>query len=517
MAQQQQPYTRGEGWQTFPVPCTGGLVLNEDALEQAMKKPGSALQLINYEPSLEGGYRRILGYTKFDTSALTGSGAVLGSFIFNDKVVAQRGTIVSVGTGSGWTVINGVDVRTAAVKCIAAKFEWDKRYIVVVDGGSGLKPYMYDSTNTYTSLTNAPSSQTFVAEFKRYLWFCDGTEVITFSAPGAPNDYNAINGAGAINVGMGVTGMAAWRDELYLFNNKTIKKISGTSSTNWTVSPVAENLGCLNPFTIQELGGDVVFRADDGIRNIAGTAFINDRDLNNISRPIMKLASELPHTDLTSVVIRDKNQYRLIHSTETSQGDQGIIGVNQTGTVSANTAAQWEWSTTSGLKMSCANSGIYNNEHKAVMGDWSGFVYSLENGDTFNGTGITSVWQTPYLVFTDPDIRKTIYKLCAFLKCEGDLTIRVGVVLDYSNPSIPQPPGSSVAISGGSVFFDSGDPIIFDVGSITFDAITTQKPCCNLNGSGFSFSFVFSSQAEDANASHIIQSTTIQFREAAKR
>lgn len=53
-------------WQTFPVEFKGGLVTNLAPLQQGLTAPGTARALINFEPSIEGGYRRILGYTKFD-------------------------------------------------------------------------------------------------------------------------------------------------------------------------------------------------------------------------------------------------------------------------------------------------------------------------------------------------------------------------------------------------------------------------------------------------------------------
>ena len=42
--------------------CEGGLVLNRSSF---MMKPGEALVLENFEPDVEGGYRRINGYRKF--------------------------------------------------------------------------------------------------------------------------------------------------------------------------------------------------------------------------------------------------------------------------------------------------------------------------------------------------------------------------------------------------------------------------------------------------------------------
>jgi hypothetical protein len=55
-------------WETFPVEIKGGLVTNISPLQQGILAPGSARTLINFEPSIEGGYKRILGYLKFDNA-----------------------------------------------------------------------------------------------------------------------------------------------------------------------------------------------------------------------------------------------------------------------------------------------------------------------------------------------------------------------------------------------------------------------------------------------------------------
>ena len=52
--------------QTFPIQFSGGLISNMSPLQQGLQMPGSARILRNFEPSIEGGYRRILGYNKFD-------------------------------------------------------------------------------------------------------------------------------------------------------------------------------------------------------------------------------------------------------------------------------------------------------------------------------------------------------------------------------------------------------------------------------------------------------------------
>ena len=52
--------------ETFPIQFSGGLITNMSPLQQGLQMPGSARILRNFEPSIEGGYKRILGYDKYD-------------------------------------------------------------------------------------------------------------------------------------------------------------------------------------------------------------------------------------------------------------------------------------------------------------------------------------------------------------------------------------------------------------------------------------------------------------------
>lgn len=63
-------------WSTFPIEFKGGLVTNLSPLQLGINMPGSARVLKNFEPSIEGGYRRIEGYSKFDPSIVPAYGDV---------------------------------------------------------------------------------------------------------------------------------------------------------------------------------------------------------------------------------------------------------------------------------------------------------------------------------------------------------------------------------------------------------------------------------------------------------
>ena len=59
-----------DGWKTYPIEFKGGLVSNLSLLQQGINAPGSARILKNFEPSIQGGYRRVLGYAKYDSNII---------------------------------------------------------------------------------------------------------------------------------------------------------------------------------------------------------------------------------------------------------------------------------------------------------------------------------------------------------------------------------------------------------------------------------------------------------------
>ena len=62
---------------TFKAVCRGGLNTGADVLSLGSESSGAAIQLVNYEPNLEGGYRIISGFAN-NMGTVTGTGSVLG-------------------------------------------------------------------------------------------------------------------------------------------------------------------------------------------------------------------------------------------------------------------------------------------------------------------------------------------------------------------------------------------------------------------------------------------------------
>jgi hypothetical protein len=101
----------------FKVTCIGGMNTNRDVLSQGEMYPGSATQLINYEPAITGGYRRISGYAN-SYGTVTGTGNVVATITLYSSTAA--GTIGSIMTLRGSTI-----PITAPITCVGAVCQFD--------------------------------------------------------------------------------------------------------------------------------------------------------------------------------------------------------------------------------------------------------------------------------------------------------------------------------------------------------------------------------------------------------
>ncbi len=218
------------------VSCAGGLTLNKDVFAM---HPGEALQLSNFEPSTEGGYRRINGTTKYNSNIVpqvsSSDERVLLSALFNDVVVAGRGGTVYTGTTSGsWT--SRATSKGTSYTYDFDRFNFDGNDKIIIATGAAAAftlntSYTEDIINA-TGGGTAPTNPKYVKSFANHMFYggmSDATSTLHFSGPYTEDDFDT--GGGTIIMGDVITGMKVFRDELFVFCQNSIYKITGTSSS----------------------------------------------------------------------------------------------------------------------------------------------------------------------------------------------------------------------------------------------------------------------------------------------
>ena len=505
----------------FKASCFGGLDTNRDVLAQGELYPGSATQLINYEPSLTGGYRRISGYSN-DYGTVPGTGSVLGVAVaedINNNIFACRkpssGTAYfyrwNAGT-SAWVAITtpGTVTMTGVKKVRFADYNWGVPKLAMVDG---INPAaIYDGT-TYTQLTasSAPPAPKYVDSYKNHLFFAGmPTEPsnLYFASPYSDGDFNPANGAGVINVGFPIVQLKQFRDILYIFGKNEIKQLSGTSISDFVLGEVTTNLGCVVPDSVIELGGSLIFLSADGFRPIAGTANNNDVELQTVSKriqftvnSILKdiIAEDIDPETITSIVIRNKSQFRFFNPTE---GTFGLLG----GLRQGDQGFSLEYSQLFGLPATCASSNFVGTEEFVIHGDASGQVHRQEIGSSFDSQPILSIYQTPYYYFEDPTVRKNFYSITTFLRSEGSSNIALSVSYDFDDSvGVYNPANYEISTTGAAAYYNEA---VYDA-TATYDGNPSPVERTTFAGSGFSIAFKY--VTNDTNESHTIQGLVLNF------
>lgn len=511
-------------WNSKAISCSGGLLLNIDTLLQGTQFPGSARILQNYEPSLDGGYRRLSGYTKFDSAVVPGTDGnpVLGLKVAFGGVFAVRKLLtdnaIYFSSGSGWGSKLNAGVRVGSVtKARWVSYSITQPVVVLCDGVN--YAWKYDgTTETTINAAGAPTNPKFATEFKARLalsGYGDGSK-ITLSAPNDDEDYAGASGAIEINVGDTVVGLKTFRDTLVIFCERSIKQLTGNTSADFAILDVANSIGCLSGDTIQEINGDLVYLAADSLRSYQATTKIDDKELGSVSQSIQPIIRDIVSHGFTadtysSCTVKQKSQYRLFINDPDSPEIEttGILGKVQSAPSIPH--GQYEWATLKGIKPYCADSEYTNNQEYSVMGHpTNGYVYRLESGNTFDGTNMECIYQSPDLTFDEATLRKIFHKLNILTEVEGDFETQINLLLERNTPDVIQPLTITISQTGGIALYGTA---IYDTDIYGEFASPIFKK--NLIGSGFFGAIRFTSTND--KSPHRIESFQITFAQKARR
>jgi hypothetical protein len=170
--------------QTYAFQFRGGLITNLPPLQQGVEAPGSAHILKNFEPSVEGGYKRIAGYTKYDST-----------------MVPAYGTPVVHGASQTGNTLVIADI-------FATPVAGNTFTIAGVTGTYTINTVSYDSTNKRATLSLNSSLA---------------------SSPANAANITFTNISGLIN------GVSVWEDGILSLRNNNLYKSSGTGWTKINV------------------------------------------------------------------------------------------------------------------------------------------------------------------------------------------------------------------------------------------------------------------------------------------
>ena len=530
--------------QPFGISCKGGLNTNLNEFE-ILAAPRSAVVLKNYEVDTDGGYRRINGYVNYGD-------------------VRDDITPVDVKINGLQVYADGVIITAGNKVYFSYELDDVPQYLEInktTDADHALTFAQYDTvtpTHTHPLTTYQSQGKGNFSVFSDNVEngrvvICDGVNkplLITITGSGSYADRSisvkeiTVSGSiapavgtvhgGSLIVGGGsaakntvyisnatdvtsftgstgtvfitddeIVGIKSFRDDVILFcKNSIFKLVNILDANSIAVLPITKNVGCLSEGSIQEIGGDLLFLAPDGIRTIAGTERIGDVELSSVIRQgqalVSILASEIDLHNVSSCVIRSKSQYRLFYSkdSETTLDSRGIIG-----TLTPN---GFEWSQTTGIKAYALTSDFDNTGiERKYHGDDKGFIYRHDQGAFFhqlnNATppvltpsNINAIYETPNFDFGDLGTRKTLEYLRLSLTPEASATVKMKVTFNSNDINTPQPQIYEFPTTSKGGLFGTAK---FDISLFGTGANAIMKTF--LDGSGYTASFQIFTENQD--------------------
>lgn len=513
----------------------GGLDLTSNAI-QLYQTPGAATELVNFESSEYGGYRRVDGFSKFGTAQPDGAASeIFGVSKYADGIIACQGSSIYFSTdGTTWIKVNkdlaaGGDLtalqaaselpRTSQKKCSFTVYESNNEYgIVTISDGvnlvghfeitdSGGRKYYYKELDAATAAPAAPQHSVIYKDRLVLGKDVSTPNVLYWSKRYSMDDFTGAS-AGSVDIGEPITGIKAFRERLFVFGRGSIYVLDNIDGAP-SLQPVTTNVGCLCGFSIQEIGGDLVFLAPDGIRTLSGTQKIGDIGLTIISSKITPIVQDIIRLIAgtgctTTVVIRDKNQYRLFYPTAggITSGQKGLIGTlrpSPTGEIS------WEWSETLGIEVTATSKELLQTEAEAIYhGGYSGYIYKHLDGNDFDGAFVDARFKSPNIHYGNTAMRKTLHAMTLTMQAEGATSLKLDISYDFGSNLVHNPPQYSLpTITPGALI---GEMII---GEFTLGSVSLPAERVLVEGGGFSNSFKFSTK--DTGTPYTLNGISVEF------
>lgn len=473
----------GSGWTRINVPSYGTVLVNGGS------QTGGSLIVDGLTGIPQAGDTFTVAginliYTVLTTATVTSGGATLSISPNLASSPADNAAVT-------WLTAN----RTATTKNRFAKYRiGTTEKIAGVDGTN--YPFIYDGT-TYTQLNSAPSDvlgAEHVVFFKNQMFFAKG-DILTFTSPYTDSDFNSANGSGVISVGSRITGIVSFRDQLIIFAEEKIDRLTGNTVADFVLQPITRNMGCVDTDTIQEVGGDLMFLGPDGLRLLSATDRIGDFNLAVVSKSIQKEVTDVIATNssFSSVVIKKKSQYRLLgyKSTTSATSATGILGTQLAGTE----GTYFGWGELRGIKAYVADSDYNLKTETVVFSNEDGYAYKMESGNSFDGAAIQATFATPFVPAGDPRVRKAFYKLVLYVEPTGSVDVDVNLKLDFDEFGVIQPNTITLSNLTGVAYFYGSSTATY--GSSAYGAKLKKVYQTQVIGAGFTASLQFDSISVD--------------------
>jgi len=296
-------------------------------------------------------------------------------------------------------------------------------------------------------VTDAPAH---VAEHKKHLFYSFPGGSVQHSPIGDPGEtWSVVLGAGEIGTGDEVTGfLVIPGDTLAIFNRNRLYLLYGTSIANWNLIQHSDESGGIE-WTLQRIGKPVYFD-DRGLMDFTAVQAYGDFENASFSEKIRKTLKINKANVLSSVRVRDKNQYRLFFNNKSF-----VICSFEDKKLSGFTICEYP------ISVECtASSEDLNGDETLLFGSTDGYVYQADKGTSFDGNQVDAFIRLAFNFIGSPERNKQFFKAIFETDAGGPMAVNFTPDFDYGETDdITQ--ALSVAPAGGTWDVSNWDSFVW--------------------------------------------------------
>lgn len=402
------------------------------------------------------------GYSKFTTSAVSGTNKIQGIFSYitnsvREVLYVSGGVLYRYNGSGGSTAISGGTFSTTAN--VNATQIADRLYLV--DGSTALT-YYNGSTITNSGINSAPGQISQIIKYNNRLYCItnqykervyyggaigsDGTATNTGDFRSTSPAY-----AGFFSFGMGkeVVGFAKMTTTLYVWLKSSIHSINPISTTgassalDHTESTISNSIGCRASRSIENVENDIMF-VDNTVYSLGEVRNYVTIRTTNVSGKVQKLFSNLNQAAISDVaaIYYDKEEMYLVAVQTGGSTNDHIIGYH---------LPYKSWFYWDGFSVNSFLDWIDDNnvKHLYFGSDENSYVYEMFSGLLDDGSAVSAYYKTKQFDLDKFNIEKIFQSIALQLGgTYGILTIYLyvdGVLADTISISS----GTNIGTSDG--------------------------------------------------------------------
>jgi len=287
--------------------------------------------------------------------------------------------------------------------------------------------FEFDGT-TFVKIYTGMSTDTpkYVEAYKNHLFLTFPKGSLQNSSLQFPTFFSTTAGAAEIVVGDEITGLSVEsKDAMGVFGRNNIYILYGTSSADWNLTTFYHGSGAVDG-TVQKMH-TTIFLDDRGITSIGATLNYGDFKQSVISQKVDPLVQKYKDNVVTSLRIRDKNQYRLYFDDKT--------GITMT-FINAKNEGILPFTLSDQIVCSC--SAEDSNGDEVLYGGFDdGYVRKIDSGTSFDGATVASFVRLAYFHYGTPQLKKRFREILLELTADTSTTLNIYPDFNYGDTTVP--------------------------------------------------------------------------------